>query len=155
VTVEKAASDATDSVTVWDRKKPERDPEKEVKLPDGLMMPPGRRVTNEIDLEDWIREGERQLATYEESYQILLLPLAISLISGGIIAVTATPFGWIAFLAGFAVLVYQAVQAWMRRHRLEARQRRVDAYRKKLRDLRIPRNTEPAQARKESRKAFR
>jgi len=141
VTVENAASDATDPVTVWGRKKPERDPEREVRLPDGLMMPAARRVTNEVDLEDWICEGDRQIAEYEESFRVLLIPLAIALISGGIVGALTDRVGWIAVIVGVLVMVYQVVETYVRRHVLRDRWRRVDAYRKQLRDLRIPPNT--------------
>jgi len=141
VTVETTASAAGDPVTVWERKQPERDPDKEVRLPDGLMMPAAQRVVNEVDLQDWIREGDRQIAEYEESYRVLLIPIAIALISGGIVGAITAPAGWIAVVAGVLVMVYQVAETYVRRHGLRDRWRRVDAYRKQLRDLRIPPNT--------------
>jgi hypothetical protein len=37
-------------VTVWDRKKPERHPEKEVELPSGLWMPAAEDLDSIVDL---------------------------------------------------------------------------------------------------------
>lgn len=45
-----------DGVTVWERKAPEEDPAIDVRLADGLRMPSADKLTNEVDLEDWIRE---------------------------------------------------------------------------------------------------
>lgn len=133
-----------DGVTVWERKAPEEDPAIDVRLADGLRMPSADKLTNEVDLEDWIREGERQIAEYEESWRVLLVPIAVSLVSGGIVGAITTSAAWIAVVAGALLFVYQIAETFVRRHTLRARWRRVDAYRRQLRDLRIPPNTDPA-----------
>jgi len=47
-------------------------------------------------------------------------------------------------VAGVLLFVYQIAETVVRRHTLRARWRRVNAYRRRLRDLRIPPNTDPA-----------
>lgn len=69
-------------VTVWDRKKPERHPEKEVKLPSGLSMPAAEDLDSSVDLEDWIREAERQIDDDAEGTRIFLVPMATALTTG-------------------------------------------------------------------------
>ncbi len=132
----------TIGVTVWERKKPERNPSVEVRLPDGLMMPAAAQLEHAVDLQDWIREGERQLEDESEVFRLFAAPIAISLMTGGIIAgLTGYTAGYSAMVAGvFVVLGDMASALWRFRVKRD-RWRRMDAYRSRLRDLTIPRNT--------------
>ena len=74
-------------VTVWDRKKPERNPSAEVKLFGGLRMPPAAQLDNIVGLEDWIREAEGQVDEEDRAFQSLTAPLATALLTGGAVCV--------------------------------------------------------------------
>ena len=125
-------------VTVWDRKRPEPNPDQDVKLPDGLMMPPAASLNLRIDLEDWISEAEKQMAADDQLSQVFITPVVTSLVAGGCIALLS-PGGAVAGVSiiatGCVVLLLEIVATLFRRRRLVARWRRVDAYRRRLRDL--------------------
>ena len=132
-------------VTVWDRKKPERHPEKEVKLPSGLSMPAAEDLDSSVDLEDWIREAEHQIDDDAEGTRIFLVPMATALTTGGFLGVVGglTTAGWSGVVLGVMLALAAALEPLLRPNTYRDRNRRVDAYRKRLRDLRIPPNIEP------------
>ena len=132
-------------VTVWDRKKPERHPEKEVKLPSGLSMPAAEDLDSSVDLEDWIREAEHQIDDDAEGTRVFLVPMATALTTGGFLGVVGglTTAGWSGVVLGVMLALAAALEPLLRPNTYRDRNRRVDAYRKRLRDLRIPPNTEP------------
>lgn len=132
----------TGGVTVWERKKPERNASVEVSLPDGLMMPPAAQLEHVVDLQDWVREGERQLEDESEVFRLFAAPIAISLMTGGIIAgLTGYTAGYSAMVAGVLLVLGDMASALWRFRVKRDRWRRLDAYRSRLRDLAIPRNT--------------
>ena len=129
-------------VTVWEQKPPERNPHAVVKLPDGLWMPPASALSEAVDLEDWIREAERQIAGEQEPFRLLLAPVATGLITAGVLAVLARlAGGWAAFVLGVMLVVAEFAGSMMRKNLIRDQGRRVAAYRRRLRDLRIPPKT--------------
>ena len=140
-------------VTVWDRKKPERHPEKEVKLPSGLSMPAAEDLDSIVDLEDWIREAEHQIDDDAEGTRIFLVPMATALMTGGFLGVIGglPKAGWSGVVLGFLVALAAALEPLLHLNKSRDRFRRVDAYRKRIRDLHIPPNTDSESSEKTSR----
>jgi hypothetical protein len=132
-------------VSVWDRKKVERHPEAEVKLSDDLWMPAAADLDSIVDLEDWIREAERQIEDDAEVSRIFIVPMATALMAGGVLGVVGglAVAGWSGVVLGFLLALAAALEPLLHRNMHRDRNRRVDAYRKRLRGLRIPPNIEP------------
>ena len=130
---------------MWDQKKPERHPEAEVKLTDDLWMPAAAHLDSIVDLEDWIREAGHQIQEDNEAFRIFVVPLVTALMAGGVLGVIggAPVAGWSAVAIAYLVPLGVALRRVIRRNTYRDRNRRVDAYKKRLRDLRIPPNTEP------------
>ena len=140
-------------VTVWERKKPERHPEKEVGLPDGVLMPAAVDLDSIVDLEDWVREAERQLEDDTEATRIFLVPIGTALMTGGFLGVIGglAAAGWSGVVLGFLVALAAALEPLLHLNLNRDRNRRVDAYRRRIRDLRILPNTGPEAPSKELR----
>jgi hypothetical protein len=136
---------------VWDRKKVERHPEAEVKLSDDLWMPAAADLDSIVDLEDWIREAERQIEDDAEATRIFLVPLGTALMTGGFLGVIGglATAGWSGVVLGFLVALAAALEPLLHLNMNRDRNRRVDAYRKRIRGLRIPPNTGPEAPSKE------
>ena len=130
---------------MWDRKKVERHPEAEVKLSDDLWMPAAADLDSIVDLEDWIREAERQIEDDAEVSRIFIVPMATALMAGGVLGVVGglAVAGWSGVVLGFLLALAAALEPLLHRNMHRDRNRRVDAYRKRLRGLRIPPNTGP------------
>ena len=124
---------------MWDRKKVERHPEAEVKLSDDLWMPAAADLDSIVDLEDWIREAERQIDDDAEGTRVFLVPMATALTTGGFLGVVGglTTAGWSGVVLGVMLALAAALEPLLRLNMYRDRFRRVDAYRKLLRDLRI------------------
>lgn len=138
-----AATKIQTGVTIWERRRPEKDPDCEVALPSGVKMPPAAHLMHAIDIEDWIREGEVELAEDQEFFQLLVAPTATALIAGGVVGYSAgtQAAGVVAMAMGAFLLVADVVGRFFRVRLHAARRRRLNAYRARLRELTIRRNT--------------
>lgn len=130
-------------VPVWERKKPERSPSVEVSLPDGLMMPPAAQLEHVVDLQDWVREGERQLEDESEVFRLFAARSRSLDDWWHHRRLTGYTAGYSAMVAGVLLVLGDMASALWRFRVKRDRWRPLDGYLSRLRDLALPRHRQP------------
>ena len=83
-----------------------------MKLSDDLWMPAAADLDSIVDVEDWIREAERQIEDDAEATRIFLVPMGTALMTGGFLGVIGglATAGWSGVVLGFLVALAAALQ---------------------------------------------